>query len=625
MRARSTLGNAAIIAIGAGLLFAPLFMSPVRLHASNSRSIAGLDAMLQERAARGTGRSPVIVRTNERDLPAVRALLSAAGGRLGRTLPGIAAQVAFVPDAALAALAGHPLVRGISFDRRVLGATERTSATIGATAVRQQLGYDGSGVGIAVIDSGITGWHDDLSDGQGGQRVARFVDFVNGAASAYDDYGHGTHVAGIIAGNGADSGGARTGIAPRSSLIVLKALDGSGRGRVSDVIAAIEYAIAEREALNIRVINLSVAAAVYESIETDPLALATERAVRSGIVVVAAAGNNGSSPEGRTRYRGVTAPGNSPWVLTVGGSSHMGTTDRKDDTMAIFSSRGPAAIDQFAKPDVVAPSVGIESLAAPESAFYVTWSPFLLNGTVATPHTPYLSLTGTSMAAPVVTGTVALMLQANAALTPNQVKAILQYTAEASVNYDPLTQGAGFLNAKGAVYLARYLASPSTTPWPEESNRWTRRLIWGNYSVKSGRITSDASAWPADVRWGQLTAAGAPVVWGHACTVLSCDGSSGPWTLAVAKPRNVVWGQLCGGTDCTTTWTLNAISGTSEGDTVVWGTTDNGETVVWGTIDGGETVVWGTEDSDTVVWGTTEGDTVVWGTGCLLCYPMVWQ
>src|SRR5262249_24564706 len=154
---------------------------------------------------------------------------------------------------------------------------------------------------------------------------------------------------------------------------------------------------------------------------------------------------------GNSQYGGITAPGNAPWVLTVGASSHMGTVDRSDDTIASFTSRGPTAVDYRAKPDILAPGVGIESLSTPGSMLYSSAAPFLLSGTSSSETMPYLSLSGTSMSAPVVAGTVALMLQANPSLTPNAVKAILQYTAEIYDAYDPLTEGAGFLNAKGAV------------------------------------------------------------------------------------------------------------------------------------------------------------------------------
>ena len=162
-------------------------------------------------------------------------------------------------------------------------------------------------------------------------------------------------MAGIIAGNGFDSGGARAGIAPAAHLVVLKTLDKSGAGHISDVIAALDYVVANKDVLNIRVVNLSVAAGVYESYDSDPLTLAAKRAVEAGIVVVAAAGNLGAQPErSHAVPGGVTAPGNAGWVFTVGASSHEGTEERTDDTVAEFSSRGPTAIDFAAKPDLVA-------------------------------------------------------------------------------------------------------------------------------------------------------------------------------------------------------------------------------------------------------------------------------
>jgi len=537
-----------------------------------------------------------------------------AGGKVKRQLDLIDSLVVRVPVSALEGLRHNSHVQQIDIDRPVFGAMERTGATVGADVVRQQLGVDGRGVGVAIVDSGVTTWHDDLSQNGAGQRVDTFVDFVNDQTVAYDDYGHGTHVAGIIAGNGYDSSGRRTGIAPAAHLIVLKALDQSGAGTVSDIIAALDYVHANRYALNIRVVNLSIGAGVYQSYLTDPLTVATRRIVEDGIVVVAAAGNAGKDPAGNVRYGGVTAPGNAPWVLTVGASSHMGTPDRSDDTMAAFSSRGPTGFDYGAKPDLVAPGVGIESLSAPKSTLYSSKEQYLLDGTVPTSYKPYLSLTGTSMAAPVVAGTVALMLQANPALTPNLVKAILQYTSERYYGSDSLTQGAGFLNAAGAVQLANLFANPWTKV---DSRSWTRRIIWANHAIRGGTLDPSANAWSTDVTWGaSRTPAGELISWGKwwsvSCANLSC--SSLTWGSSTSP--NVVWGLKCGGNDCTGEWRRSTVGSQPL-------STDDGDTVVWGNSD---TVVWGNDDSDTVVWGNSDEDTVVWGNGCVdsSCAPIIW-
>jgi serine protease AprX len=562
-----------------------------------------LDAVLKARASLITGRSRVIIRAaTGASAQSVSTLLRVAGGSSGRDLPLIGGRVAELPNAALLALAGHPLVAQVSQDRPIVGAMERTGATVGATVVRRDLGYNGTGVGVAVIDSGVAAAHDDLA----GSQVDRFVDFVDGRVDPHDDYGHGTHVAGIIAGSGYDSGGKRSGIAPGARLTALRVLDGSGQGRISDVIAALDYVVANKDALNIRVVNLSIATGVYESYETDPLTLAAKRVVEAGVVVVAAAGNNGRDPSGLPRHGGISAPGNAPWVLTVGASSHMGTIDRSDDTMATFSSRGPTALDLGAKPDVVAPGVGIESLVAPGSTLYTTRSQYLLDGTVPTAYRPYLSMSGTSMSAPVVAGTVALMLQANPALTPNAVKAIIQYTAQVRGWYDPLTRGGGFLNAEGAVKLAQYLHDPSTASYPD-STTWSKRLIWGNQMLLGGRLTADANAWQTDVTWGALeTPGGQSVEWGRLCGNLQCTTTSGHWRWGQAYALNVIWGPACGGADCSGPWSGNIWDTSDEGDTVVWGTTDEGDTVVWGTADEGDTVVWGTicsdADCEPVLW-----------------------
>jgi subtilisin family serine protease len=523
-------------------------VAPAAMSASDGApgnpSVAKLDRELRDRARAPRGRSRVILRLT----PGATADQAIRGlnGEVGRRLASVGGQVAYVPDSALHALSRIPGVSGVSLDRPVHGTLDRTGATVGATWVRDTLGFDGTGVGIAVIDSGVANWHDDL----GPNKVTRFADFVNFQPNPYDDYGHGTHVAGIIAGDGHDSGGRRRGIAPGATLLVEKVLDASGQGYISNVIAAIDYAIANKDALKLRVINLSVAAGVYESYHTDPLTLAARRAVEAGLVVVSAAGNLGRGPDGAPQYGAIGAPGNAPWVITVGASSHNGTVDRADDSIAGFSSRGPSSIDFQAKPDLVAPGLGIESLAEAGSTLWNTKPAMRLWGTVSTASEPYLSLSGTSMASPVVSGTIALMLQANPSLTPNLVKAILQYTAEARPSYDGLTQGAGFLNARGAVALARALAPgaamlPALQPDPTP---WSGQVIWGNQRVGGGQLRAAASAWRTDVMWGSHEAPdGTAISLGVQCEAdaaplsATCDG--GAWDPS-GDGDDVVWGSV---------------------------------------------------------------------------------
>jgi serine protease AprX len=559
--------------------------------------LAKVDPLLLEQLSE-PGQSYVIVRAaNESLVGAMSGLITSLGGTRGRTLPILNAQAARLPNTAVLTLAASALVNRVALDRLTLGFTspDRTSATVGADTVRQQLGYDGAGIGVAVIDSGITQWHDDLADpaAPSTQRVDQFVDFVADQPQRYDDYGHGTHVAGIIAGNGADSHGSRTGIAPRARLVVLKVLDAAGRGRISDVIAALDYAVAHRSEFNIRVINMSIGAGVYESYDSDLLTLAARRAVEAGIVVVAAAGNHGRSDDGVEQHGAISAPGNAPWVITVGASSHMGTANRADDTMAPFSSLGPTAYDFAAKPDLVAPGVGIYSLSSPGSTMYQRWTNYLLQGETGAPYLPYLSLSGTSQAAPVVAGTVALMLQANPALTPNAVKAILQYTAEMYPGHSYLAQGAGFLNARGAVDLALAFNTAPEERAPAPS-AWSRQIIWGNRQSQGVDLIAGDIVWGAGVQWGDTSSCSST-----GCTII--------WNFEPSI--NVVWGDSCDGENCEgTAWA------TSDDDIVVWGNSDN------------DIVVWGNSDNDIVVWGNSDDDIVVWGNSGEDpdCAPLIW-
>ena len=534
-------------------------------------------------------------------------------------------QVLDLPHGVLKSMAAHPSVFRVHYDRPIQSHNYRTAITVGARTVQENLGYTGAGIGIAVIDSGITTWHDDLTNTTsklypyGNQRVAKFVDFVNGRTLPYDDNGHGSHIAGIIAGNGYDSKGEKTGIAPGASIVSLKVLDAQGQGTISNIIAALGWVAANAKTYNIRVVNMSVGANIHESYWTDPLTLAAKALTDKGITVVTAAGNMGKNAAGQLQWGGITAPGNAPWVLTVGASSTMGTLTRNDDEMASFSSSGPTRLDFEAKPDLVAPGVGTVSLAVPGSTFYMTKATALVDGKPVLGSKSYLTLSGTSMAAPVVSGTIALMLQANPNLTPNLIKALLQYTAQQYKEYNVTTrqyqaysalrQGAGFLNALGAVRLAKFYVNPQAGERVPVQKVWSRKINWGNHRLSGGFIKPSANAWANNIVWGTAKTLGADgdnIVWGTAA-----DGDNIVWGTA-ADGDNIVWGTAADGD--------NIVWGTAaDGDNIVWGTDCGGadcDNVVWGTAADGDNIVWGTAaDGDNIVWGTSaDGDNIVWGT-----------
>jgi serine protease AprX len=574
-----------------------------------------LDKFLRNRARQVSGRTRVIVEFKGDSDVRLLGKRAAAGRRLGRS-----GQVAEVDNAELSRIAADPSIERVYLDRPIFATMERTGLTTGASMVRQQLGVTGKNVGVAVIDSGITNWHDDLY--RNTSRVAHFKDFTNDtrvwSSGSYDDYGHGTHVAGIIAGTGYDSNGKHKGIAPGAKLVGLKVMDRFGNGYMSDVIAAIDYAISVKSTYNIRVINLSVAAGVFDSYWLDPLTLAAKRAVDAGIVVVASAGNLGQNKFGNKQAGGITSPGNAPWVLTVGASSEEASSKRNNDIIAKFSSMGPTWIDFAAKPDIVAPGVGIESLADPNSTLYRTLPTMLVSGAlgILTGFKPYLSLSGTSMAAPVVSGTVALMLEANPKLTPNAVKAILQYTAQVKSNTSYLQQGAGMLNARGAVRMAKYFAAPATTNLGDMGDYieglwtpWARHLIWGNFRITGGIPLPGSNAWSTSVRWGSLTTAtGKRVVWGTRVddNIVWSTASDDNIVWSTAADDNIVW---------STASSDNIVWSTGTADNIVWSTAAS-DNIVWSTATA-DNIVWSTAADDNIVWSTAGEDNIVWSTGTL--------
>jgi serine protease AprX len=313
-----------------------------------------------------------------------------------------------------------------------LGASlDYTAVAVGAP-VAWSSGLNGTGIGVAVIDSGVYNHPDLNAANSSNSRVVYRQSFIGGELN--DDFGHGTHVAGIVGGNGSSSdqqGAFRTfkGIAPNVNILDLRVLNQDGASNDSVVIAAIQKAVQLKNQYNVRVINLSLGRPIYESYSRDPLCQAVEAAWNAGIVVVVAAGN-----DGRNGYATVLSPGSDPRAITVGAMKTEETMPTSDDRIASYSSRGPTYIDLIAKPDVVAPGNLVDSLLAPGSTLVNDYPGNILPAsaytTASVSGTPlYFTLSGTSMATPVVSGAVALMLQKEPSLTPDTVKARLMLTA----------------------------------------------------------------------------------------------------------------------------------------------------------------------------------------------------
>ena len=558
----------------------------------------------------------------------------------------------------LAALAADPDVLSVSIDADVTAsraskkrteaeAVDVQDAAIASTvtSLKKMMGleglFTGNGVTVAVIDSGIQNGADFTG------RIAGAYDFTAGKGAILvtpsDEYGHGTHVSGLIGSTGAASSGKYAGMAPGVKFLSLKVLDRKGSGKTSNVIAALDFAVAHKNKFNVRVVNLSLGHPIYESAATDPLVRAVERAVHAGITVVVAAGNVGTNPvTGVQGYGGIASPGNAPSALTVGAAATAGTLARGDDRVATYSSRGPTWYDGFAKPDVVAPGSNMISNAADGSTLVLSYPSLVVKEGTA----KFLRLNGSSMATGVVSGLVALMMEANSygaysrwldyqatlrrnqqtsypgvpALTSNAIKAILQYSATPlrdveGAYYHPLAQGTGEVNGVGALNLAYRLntAAPAGSFWltsqvPPVSTfggvdeSWSQAIVWGTRLVTgSSLVEMNQPAWGDNIVWG--TGELDNIVWG----TVSDDGD------------NIVWGTMFD--DDNIVWGTSLFYGNADfGDNIVWGTAmEWDDNIVWGTsligFFDGDNIVWGTSfEVDNIVWGTLEDDNIVWGT-----------
>ncbi|MGH8186115.1 MAG: S8 family serine peptidase, partial [Steroidobacteraceae bacterium] len=333
----------ALIAVTAWLALA----APARVATAPRRARLSAD-LLHHQQSRARHKARVIVHGDRARLREI-----AARHRL-RLVRELEHEGVFEADAAeidaLAAEAGIDHLSGdapvgsfMSVSNKSTAADQTRSGTSGLLGIGSISGVTGKGIGIALLDSGISS-HKAL-----GTRVVASVNFASGDPGVTDDFGHGTHIAGIITGSASAASKVTTayagGIAPGAHLVNVRVLGPRGTGLTSDVIAGIDWVIANRSKYNIRIINLSLGHSVMEPVAFDPLCEAVERAYRAGIVVVASAGNRGKAEDGAPILGGITSPGNSPYAVTVGALNTWNTVSRSDDSVTTYSSRGPTRFD----------------------------------------------------------------------------------------------------------------------------------------------------------------------------------------------------------------------------------------------------------------------------------------
>lgn len=530
----------------------------------------------------------VIVRTQPGQHVSTATWLTSEGRDVHRLHSGFAALTATLSASDIGALSEDPSIARLSIDAVVAATTE---AVTDGVMLRDTLGLlrddrldeDGpdvrvvdSSVGVAIIDSGIEPSMDLDED-----RIVAFYDFTRGGVETepHDDYGHGTHVAGLIAGTGESSEVAYQGAAHRAHLVGYKVLDAAGTGYTSDVVAAIDHVVANRDALAIDVVNLALGHPIYEPAADDPLVQAVERATAAGLLVVTSAGNDGRNPDtGQPGYGGISSPGNAPSAITVGAIDLNDTVTRADDTVTGYSSRGPTWYDAFAKPDLVAPGHRLVATMARTSTIASDRSDTMVSALSTDEGTAaYMPLSGTSMAAGVVSGVVAMMVEAHRdareagapSLTPNAVKAILQYTSVELAGVDTLTQGAGALNAVGAVRLAAAIdtTSEAGTWWLTElvtpvdliggaAVSWAQRVVWGDRIVWGDVIFHHERAWAPQVVWGDRVVWDDRLAWGDDLVGSVVWGDRAVWG------DHLVWGESMLG--------VEAGADVLYGDRIVW-------------------------------------------------------
>ncbi|HEY3742088.1 MAG TPA: S8 family peptidase [Bryobacteraceae bacterium] len=460
----------------------------------------------------------------------------------------------------LQALAADPDVEYIAPDRAISSTAYSGPPdyawmqTLGITSTFGTAAFDGTGIGVAVIDSGVNP-SIEFQDAKHASRITYSANFTTDK-DASDGYGHGTFVAGLVAGNGAQSAMVPSftqywvrGTAPNATIINLKALNSLGAGSDSTVIAAIQAATKLPASLHVKVINLSLGRPVAASCSADLLCQAVNQAWQLGFVVVVAAGNDGrtASTQG---YGTIDVPGNSPYAITVGASNTQGELAWSDAKMASYSSKGPTMIDHIAKPDLVASGNRILSLrvngSTLDSQFPANEVPLsVYSSAKGGPGNIYFQLSGTSMAAGITSGAVALVLQKNPNYTPDQVKELLMATAykfpqKSSIatdavtgvsyqtTYDLFTVGAGDLNVAAA------LANMTTPPLISMQSPAVKFSSGGSVQL----VSPNMSLWGSNAAWGTMSLWGSSVVSSN----MSLWGSNSLWGTSGTAAFNSLWG-----------------------------------------------------------------------------------
>ena len=379
---------------------------------------------------------------------------------------------------------------GLDYEPSILNAIPRLDQAFVKSIRADRAWYraTGHGVGVAVIDTGIAGDVPDFQTPRGSRVIASAV--TNPCArDANDHYGHGTHVAGLIAGNSLLyptshwAHGKYMGVAPRANLVSVKVSDDDGNTTVLDVIYGIQFAVDRKSDFGIRVMNLSLSSTVAESYRTDPLDAAVESAWFSGLVVVTAAGNEGPNA-------GVTfAPGNDPWAITAGAVDDRGTFTRLDDVLAAWSSRGLTQ-DGVRKPEVLAPGAHLVSTLAPNSDFAHLCPECIVDGR-------YFRAGGTSMSAAVVSGAAALLLEEHPAWTPAQVKGALVTALDDVPGAGAVIDANAALDGNGAAATVNLVPNDLVDPV-------SGQIDWARASFRRASFR-DASGSPLSAIWSRAS------------------------------------------------------------------------------------------------------------------------